>query len=226
MAGLEVVFFDLDGTLVDSSRDIVSSVNHMLSSMGLPERPYDEVISYIGGGVVELLSDALGDGNGQRLEEARNVFREYYGRHCLDTTALYPGVRDTLPLLGRHRVIVTNRSRASAEKTLRTLGVGEYFSDIIGGDDENCLKPSACPINKALVGGMRKEKCLMVGDMDVDIKAGKAAGIMTCGVTYGIGDKGKMIDADPDFIVDEFSDICKIVRQGGRYGDGDKFQGR
>ena len=85
--------------------------------------------------------------------------------------------------------------------------------DILGGDDRACAKPMACPvINVMAMFGIEKSRAVMTGDMDIDIMAGKAAGIHTCGVTYGIGKKEDMLKAGPDFVVQEISELKKIVR--------------
>ena len=88
-----------------------------------------------------------------------------------------------------------------------------YFEDIIGGDDAGCMKPSACPLDRVIRGfDIRdKEKVMMVGDMDIDVLAGKNAGVKTCAVTYGIGKREDIVKAAPDYIIDDFIELKRII---------------
>lgn len=110
-------------------------------------------------------------------------------------------------------VIVTNRSKKMANLTLQNLGIEYYFKDIIGGDDADCLKPSACPLHKALQRCVAtKDKSMIVGDTDRDIRSGKNAGILTCGVTYGIGRREDIEKAKPDYIIDDLLALKEMVQ--------------
>ena len=108
--------------------------------------------------------------------------------------------------------VVTNRKKEMALITLKSVGIVEYFEDVIGGDDESCMKPSACSLNGVLKFSEDKKRIIIVGDMDLDIAAGEKAGILTCGVTYGIGKKSDILEADPDYIIADLAELKSIVK--------------
>jgi phosphoglycolate phosphatase len=109
-------------------------------------------------------------------------------------------------------LIVTNRRTELTEDTLKRIKIDLYFDKIIGGDDDNCLKPSPCPIEKGLSGFVvENEKVLMVGDMDLDILAGKRAGVYTCAVTYGIGTRKDIEKVKPDYLIDNIIQLKGLI---------------
>ena len=93
---IELLIFDLDGTLIESKWDIAASVNLALEELGLPQRPVEEIFGFVGDGVKKLLRLAVGEHNRVSFEEALSVFRRQYLAHCLDQTVFYPGVEKTL----------------------------------------------------------------------------------------------------------------------------------
>ncbi|MCM8813073.1 MAG: HAD-IA family hydrolase [Candidatus Omnitrophica bacterium] len=214
MVEAEVLLFDLDGTLVDSSQDIVTAVNAMLRYMGTVPRTSQEVVSFVGHGERALMASALGTTEPAVLERALTFFSDYYVRHLVEETRLYPDVIETLRYLHKQtKCIVTNRSRSSAQVIVREMGLEEYFACVVTGDDSSCVKPSPCPVNRALAGiAHNRRRTMMIGDMDVDILAGKGAGVLTCGVTYGIGSAASIATAQPDFVIENFSELRAMIR--------------
>lgn len=213
MEYIDLIIFDLDGTLVDSRQDIANAVNYTLKEVGLKMRSLSEISSFIGTGVEDLIRRSL-DGNQINLfEKGLSTFLDYYKNHYLETTCLYPGVREILEYFNNKRkAIVTNRRHETAVLTLRKLGIYDYFEDIIGGDNIGCMKPSSCPLDKAMQElHMDEEKTMIVGDMHIDILAGRKAGITTCAVTYGIGRREDILKAEPDYIIDNILELKKIV---------------
>lgn len=210
---VDAIFFDLDGTLVDSREDIVTAVNHALAEAGVPERSHEEIISYVGTGVKDLIVKSLGPDNRSLADRCVEMFTDYFGEHYADKSKLYPHVKEVLEFYKHKKLsIVTNRRTELTEGTLEKFGIKNYFQKIIGGDDENCLKPSACPIEKALSGDVSgAERSLMVGDMDLDVKAGKETGIYTCAVTYGMGDKEDLEKAEPDYLIDDMIKLKDLI---------------
>lgn len=214
MIKIDLMIFDLDGTLVDSKKDIVNAVNHTLKKVRLREKPFDEIVSYIGTGVYDLVSKSIDRENQDLFENALCIFKDYYSRHSADETRPYPGVIETLGYFkDKTRIIVTNRNRDTAKLTLGLLGMDKYFKEIVGGDDKNCIKPMACPLNNILARfNVEKPRAVMIGDMDLDIIAGKNAGVYTCGVTYGIGRKEALEKAMPDYLIDDIKELKNIIR--------------
>lgn len=211
---IDVLIFDLDGTLVDSKKDIATAVNFALDALGFKQKDPEEIFSYIGTGVKGLIRKCIGNQNESGIDKAAGIFESYFSKHSVDKSLLYPHVKEILEYFRKKAMfILTNRSKAMSAQTLRMLGIDKYFKEIIGADDEYCVKPSACPINKIFIGSKKdRAKAMIVGDMDLDVLSGKEAGIMTCAVTYGIGDRISIEKAKPDFIIDDIIELKDIIR--------------
>ena len=214
MVGIDTIIFDLDGTLVDSRKDIVMAVNFTLRKLGLPEKPPEVVVSYIGLGIRDLIKKSLGEEKRRLVDEALKIFTRYFRKHSADKSKLYPHVKETLDYFrNKRKVVITNRNKESACITLKKLGVINYFQEIFGGDDEDCIKPSACPLDRVCSKlGVDKNKIIMVGDMDIDIKAGKEFDVRTCWVTYGLGKREDIEKVGPDYVIDDIIDLKKIIK--------------
>ncbi|MDD5503888.1 MAG: HAD-IA family hydrolase [Candidatus Omnitrophica bacterium] len=214
MANIKMIIFDLDGTLVDSRQDIVEAVNHMLVRLGLKEKSFDEVISCVGNGINELIRACLGKDFASLKDRAFEIYRQYYQKHPADNAYLYPGVLEMLDFFcNKEKAVVTNRNHNSSLLILRKLGIERYFNNIIGDDNTSCLKPSRCQFDRLFkkTSVNDKRRVLMVGDMDIDVLAGKASGIKTCAVTYGIGKRDDIERSAPDFIIDDILQLKEIV---------------
>lgn len=211
---IAVAIFDLDGTLVDSKKDIIDSVNYILRTLGFKEKPGDLIQSYIGLGRDKLISDSLGHmASPEMIKKANDIYDKYYRIHMYDHTKLFPGVPEILEYLrGKTLMVVTNKSRDLTVDTLKHFKIDKYFSEVIGGDDKNCRKPDGCPINHILEGiNVPPDKAIIVGDSEIDITAGKLAGILTCGLTYGIGRAESIKKAKPDYLLDDIRALKDIV---------------
>lgn len=213
MKYVDLIIFDLDGTLVDSMDGIVNAINFTLKNLSLKEKGKQEISSYVGRGVEYLIRKSLGNEQDVLLKKALPIYEEYFRKHAIDNSTLYSNVKEALEYFkNKRKIIITNRKRESAILTLRALGVYGYFEDIMGGDDLVCMKPSSCPLEMAVNRlDVNKEKAIIVGDMDIDILAGKRAGVITCGVTYGIGKEDDIIKAKPDFIIDDIIKLKDII---------------
>ena len=213
MKEVDLIIFDLDGTLVDSCESIASAVNDMLRKLNLREKTKEEIRSYIGTGVIELIKKSLGDDHADLLDKGFSIFDEYYKNHPAENSKLYPGVKDILEYFkNKIKLIITNRNIESAKIVLKEFGIYDYFKSITGGDDPSCAKPNSCPLDNAISKlDINKDRVIIVGDMDIDVLAGKAAGIATCAVTYGIGKKEDIVKINPDYLIDNISKLKEIV---------------
>ncbi|MBI4706407.1 MAG: HAD-IA family hydrolase [Candidatus Omnitrophica bacterium] len=214
MRCVDLIIFDLDGTLVDSRSQIANAVNFTLRALNIEERPFEEITSFIGMGARDLLRRSLRKENAQLLNEAVITFQNYYKIHSPGHASLYPHVIETLEYFkDKIKIIITNSPKATAEQILFNSGIDKYFKDIIGGDDESCQKPSACSLNKSSYYLKNsKDKIIIVGDMDIDVITGKSAGILTCAVTYGIGKKKDLVKAGPDYMIDDIIQLKEIIK--------------
>ena len=208
--------FDLDGTLVDSGRDIARSANAVRIHFGLPELDEPRAVSFVGDGVVKLLERSLAADaappDAERLAEGLDVFRDHYGRHCLDDTRLYPGVLDVLRRFSRYPLMVaTNKPRAFTLQVLEGLNVAGAFRRIVCGDDVEERKPDPAMLARALEGlDLDPADVAMVGDSHNDVLAARAHGCIAVGCAYGLGDPGRLRAAGPDHVIDAFGDLADL----------------
>ena len=212
-----VLIFDLDGTLVDSKRDLAASVNHVRLKFSLPALSDDQISGLIGGGAPDLIRKALGpDVPESELEPALRLFLSYYRAHMLDRTVLYPGVRETLDRLRDFRLaVLTNKPVHFSCSMLDGLGIYRYFSAVYGGNSFESKKPNPVGIHQILSDTKgHREKAWMVGDSSVDVLTGRNAGVRTCGVTYGYA-PDTFQETPPDFKIDRFPDLETVVRKNG-----------
>ncbi len=214
MLTADTIFFDVDGTLVDARRDIVNAMNYALGQVGFPAKPFDEIVSYIGTGVKDLISKSLGSRDEVLIERCVGIYGGYYVKHPADEAVLYPHTIDTLDYFrNKKKIILTNRYARFADSVLKALGIGKYFDSIIGGDDENCLKPFACVLDPYISEfDLDKDRALIVGDMAIDIATGKNSKIKTCWVTYGLGKREDVDPLNPDFTIDDLIELKNIIR--------------
>jgi phosphoglycolate phosphatase len=124
---VELLIFDLDGTLIESKWDIAASVNLTLVELGLPQRPIEEIFGFVGDGVKQLLRLSVGEGGRGTFDEALRVFRAHYLAHCLDHTTFYPGVGEMLAhFAGKQKAVATNKSIEYTNVILQGLGANHF----------------------------------------------------------------------------------------------------
>lgn len=208
---VDLLIFDLDGTLIESKWDIAQSVNFTLAALGLPERPIEEIFGFVGDGVKRLLRLAVGEGNQARFEEALKVFRRHYLEHCLDRTSFYPGIEPMLQHFAhKDKTIATNKSIEYTRVILNGLGP-QHFRYMVGGDNGFGLKPEPGMILHILEKiGASKERTVLVGDSTNDINGGHNAGIRVCAVGYGMGNRAKMEACQPDWFIEKPEQLMEI----------------
>ncbi|OQW35198.1 MAG: hypothetical protein A4E19_16625 [Nitrospira sp. SG-bin1] len=208
---VDLIIFDLDGTLIESKWDIAHSVNFTLVKLGLPERPIEEIFGFVGDGVKRLLRLAVGENNQTRFEEALNVFRGHYLEHCLDRTVFYPGIEPMLQHFAhKNKAIATNKSIEYTRVILNGLGA-QHFRYMIGGDNGFGLKPEPGMLLHIMEKmGVPKERTVLVGDSTNDINGGHNAGIRVCAVGYGMGNRAKMEACQPDWFIEKPEQLMEI----------------
>jgi phosphoglycolate phosphatase len=208
---VDLMIFDLDGTLIESKWDIAQSVNFTLTELGLPERPIEEIFGFVGDGVKRLLRLAVGEGNQTRFEEALKVFRGHYLEHCLDRTSFYPGIEPMLQHFShKDKAIATNKSIEYTRVILNGLGP-QHFRYMVGGDNGFGLKPEPGMLLHIMEQvGAPKERTVLVGDSTNDINGGHNAGIRVCAVGYGMGNRAKMEACQPDWFIEQPEQLMEI----------------
>ena len=208
---MDLIIYDLDGTLVDSLDDIADSVNRTLARFGLPQLPPNEVRRYVGSGARHLIRALIP--STASFDEIFKFFLDDYDRHLLDKTTLYPGVAATLEHFSdKRQAVISNKPTGLSVKILQGLKVDHFFSAIRGGDSGFPLKPDPAAILQLLEKfKIKADRALIVGDSPVDIEAGKKAGIKTCAVTYGLRDKAELIAAQPDLLLNRIDQLTDTL---------------
>lgn len=206
--------FDFDGTLMDTSEVILQTIKATIKEMKLPDKTDDECRSIIGIRTDEAGKYLYPDSDISNAEFAR-VFRSNYDRLKKDAHEKpYPGVVETLTKLkesGCGIAIASSRRLASLYDYLDSLGIKEWFAYIVGADNVNKGKPDPEPVLTILKAlGWKPEDTMVIGDADVDIMMGNAAGCTTCAVTYGNGSLASLQSAHPNFIIDSFPQLLNM----------------
>jgi len=207
------IIFDLDGTLIDSKRDLIHSVNAMLDEMRRPQLAAEVISGYIGHGAPQLVARALGGAATQEeLKHGLQFFLSYYEEHKMDNTCAYPGVPETLSLLrGVPMAVLTNKPVRISVRILQALGLARSFRAIYGGNSFDTKKPhplGAQTILREL--GIGAGEALLVGDSEVDVQTARNAGTQAAAVTYGFGVHDRQ--AYPaDVYLDRFPDLLDLL---------------
>lgn len=212
---IKTVIFDLDGTLIDSGRDIVNAVNKTLENFNIPTLSEDIILSYVGEGVELLIERSIKEENMYRFEEILKFYVSAYNEECIKSTSLFPGVEKVLKELKENNInlaLATNKSVEFIEKILSNMDILKYFHVIMGPENVTKRKPDPEIVHKILekVNG-EHNSTLIVGDSKFDIICGRNAGIYTCGVTYGIGSIESLIDSDADFLIHNIEKLLLLV---------------
>ncbi len=192
-ANVELVAFDLDGTLVDSAPDLNHSLGLALASVGFQEPTEAQTRAWIGGGVELLIRRALDWAGGKagvaKFDAAYAEFSARYSDNLFVRSRLYPGVPETLDALvdrGLALCCVTNKRIDFAERVLELAGIRGRFRTVLGGDSLPEKKPSAAPLLAAAkAAGVAASAAVLVGDSDQDFAAAKAAGWPFVWARYG-----------------------------------------
>ena len=210
---VQLLLFDFDGTLIDSKDDIATSVNATLETLGLPQRAPEEIFRFVGDGVKRLLLLSVGEDNLEQYDMALQIFRESYLSHCLDTTDLYPQIRQGLHALhGATKAIVTNKPREYTLRIVEGLGVSHLFAAIESPANGTELKPDPGMLLKVLDQlNIPPHQALMIGDSTNDIHAAKAAGVNICAVGYGYGNAEKVKALDPNFYCETPQELLQLL---------------
>jgi len=212
---MDLVIFDLDGTLIDSKLDLAQAVNATRASLNLPSLENERVYSYVGSGAPVLIRKALGpDFRDEEVKRALEFFLAYYRDHMLDYTTLYPGGRECLDQLRGEGVllaVLTNKPVRFSRAILEGLGVGQHFFRVYGGNSFEQKKPDPVGVETLLAeSGVPREHALMVGDSAVDVVTARNAGVRSCGVTYGFQPE-TLAAEPPDILVDRLEQVAELV---------------
>jgi phosphoglycolate phosphatase len=219
---IAAIFFDLDGTLVDSVPDLTAAVNVMLLQLDLPAREEAQVRTWVGNGMNNLIHRALtndmaGQAEPELFARAKTLYRVAYAENLSVHSSLYPGARAGLAELraaGWPMACVTNKPAEFALPLLDRLGIGSFFATVVGGE---CI-PHPKPAPDALLLcaerlGVPIDRGLMVGDSLNDVGAARNAGCPVVCVPYGYNHGRDIREAEPDAVICSIAELPALLGQ-------------
>lgn len=188
------ILFDLDGTLLDTLQDLHDAVNHALDTLGHPRRSLEEVRQFVGNGARVLMSRAVPEGADGEAGYA--VFKPYYDAHCQIKTAPYPGIPEALEYLtARYPVAIVSNKPDSAVKTL----CADYFPGVYAlGERPDCPRKPAPDMVLRAMKDLGVERCVYVGDSEVDVLTARNAGVPCLSVLWGFRTREQLEQAGAD----------------------------
>lgn len=219
---MQALLLDLDGTILDTARDLMTAVNRTLAELDRPAVTEAQVRSWIGDGVRALVRSALeatGDHEDGVLDQAHERFMVHYGECFADESTPYPGVLDALERASEAGVpaaVITNKAAAFTEPLLEATGLRPYLAVVVSGDTVANKKPDPEPVRHALERmGARPGRSVMVGDSANDVNAGLAAGCRVICVTYGYNRGADVYQLGADRVVEDFGAVWDCVQPEG-----------
>jgi phosphoglycolate phosphatase len=187
---IDLVVFDLDGTLVDSGRDLTTGINGMLGWCGAPPLPEEAVVSMVGDGASVLVRRALeAAGVDPGYPGAHERFLEAYDDCLLECTRPYDGIPEVLAqLAGRRLAVLTNKPTGATTRILEALDLRRFFDSVIGADTPHGRKPDPAGLRHLISeAGAAPDATLLVGDSPIDLETARRAGTRICLARYGFG---------------------------------------
>ena len=201
------VLLDLDGTLLNTLEDLADGVNVAMAHFGYPLRTLDEVRHFVGNGVGHLLRCAAPEG--ADLQAVTEVFMAWYGVHCQDKTRPYDGILDALDQLKKDYpiAVVSNKPDSAVKQLCQSLFAGVYG---LGQTEEIPRKPAPDMVFAAMKE-LGVEKCIYVGDSEVDLKTAQNAGVPCISVLWGFRNRQELVEAGATCFCDHPSQLKALV---------------
>ncbi|HEX4546263.1 MAG TPA: HAD-IA family hydrolase [Candidatus Acidoferrum sp.] len=213
-SSVRALIFDLDGTLIDSKRDLIFSVNAMLRELGREELHEDTISGYIGHGAPQLVGRTLGNGASEaERERGLKYFLSYYEDHKMDSTCPYSGVPEALEQLAAYPMaILTNKPVRVSVRILERLGLAKYFRAVYGGNSFPTKKPDPLGAHTILREfAAAPNEVILIGDSEVDVQTARNAGTVAAAVNYGFGNHDRSTHP-ADLYLDRLTDLVGLLR--------------
>ena len=211
---IDLMVFDLDGTLIDSGGDIITSVNHTLKALDIPTKEPDEIIGFVGDGVHKMIERSLGKDYQHLFSDAIDIFSAYYDKHMIDTTTLHSSVIEVLEhFSGKQKIIITNKRKYFTIKMTDALGISKYFNEIIGADSADYKKPDPRLLLPLLAKyGAECDHTVVIGDGINDIMLAKNTGVLSCALMNGLTRRDVLLALNPDFTCERLFELISIFQ--------------
>jgi len=211
---LSLVVFDMDGTLLDTSEDLVTAANATREDLGLSPLPPELIQSCMGDALLPLLENIFADAP-DRLPSAIPLFQQHYRSHVLTHCKPYPGVTELLTILKQSTIlcgVLSNKPSELVRIPLYHFNLSNRLDFIYGGDSFSVRKPSPKPLKRIMVHfHSPPHRTVMVGDTFADIRSGCDAGARTIAVTYGFGLPEDLEKAGPDHMVSDTNSLLHAL---------------
>ena len=211
----DTLLFDLDGTLLDTLDDLRDSTNHALRTFGFAERSREEIRSFVGNGVCNLMRKAVpADTPDEVFEAVFAEFRAHYAEHWRDSTQPYPQIMDMLGALkarGYRMAVVSNKSDAEVKKLAQDF-FGDLLLAAVGDRPGVPRKPEPDAVFRTLeeLGGA-PERALYIGDSEVDVRTARNANVGLVAVSWGFRSRQELVQAGADCIIDSPLELLSLV---------------
>lgn len=202
------IIWDLDGTLLDTLQDLTDSTNYVMTQMGYPTHSIQAVRQFVGNGARRLLELAVPPGGD--AQRAYALFQQYYPTHCRIKTAPYPGIPEALASLQDHPLAIVSNKPDPAVKIL----CAQYFPGILAcGEHPGCPRKPAPNMVWHAMTTLGVDRCVYVGDSEVDVETAKNAGVPCLSVTWGFRDRKELEEAGGKHFCDCPESLNKILKE-------------
>lgn len=215
---MKACIFDLDGTLTDTLDSLVYSVNATLDELSLPPITRMQCRRFVGNGARVLIERALtasGDEGASRIEAGMEAYRRIFGEHCMYHVRPYDGIPEVLEAMkkkGMKLAVLSNKPHAQTVNVVETVFGKDCFEFVQGQIDGIPRKPDpGCVYELLNKMGVSKEQCLYVGDSEVDVATGIAAGVTCIGVEWGFRDRQELVDAGAEHLASHPSQLLDFI---------------
>ncbi len=199
--------FDIDGTLLDSARDICGAIQQTLEPTGCGPLTFEYLRGFIGLHLIDCFSDVLPHYTPEQMDELVQNYRAFYPARGHTMTRLYPGVMEALAALQARKTTATTKGTNGSRAILEQFGLLPYFDHVQGTDGFPC-KPAPDVILRGIAAlNASPDDCLMVGDAPSDMIAGRRAGVKTCAVGYGYGKPDELAKTQPDYWISDLREL-------------------
>lgn len=214
------VLFDLDGTLLDTIADLAEASNRMLADLSRPQRTLDEIRSFVGKGIPNLVRRCMTEGqeaSEREIDDAIVVFKRHYAEVNGSRTRVYPGVLEALQRMREAELrlaVVTNKAQDFTVPLLEHTGLAPYFDVVVSGDTLSVKKPDPAVVSHACeLLGVALGRALMIGDSANDALAARGAGIPVLLVTYGYSEGMPVDSIECDGLLSSAIDALPRIRR-------------
>ena len=214
---IQMVIFDLDGTLVNSLTDLALNVNKGLRAAGLPEHPVARYRSFVGDGRAMLVKRAMGEafGDAEKYDTVVRVFNEEYAVHYNDNTAAYEGCDAMLHELASRGIltaVLSNKPDEFVDRILQKFYPCHTFAEAWGQKPQYPCKPDGASLRAIMaLHGVAPEACLYVGDSDVDVYTARNGGVRVAGVSWGFRGRKELTEACAPFVADTAEELLEYI---------------